>query len=232
MNTKSLLTNLVCAILALSGYFFEYQVLLMAGLFGLSGALTNHLAVYMLFEKVPLLYGSGVIQLRFEAFKDAVKGLIMDEFFTLERFNLFFEKRELKLDLVPLIKQSDLAPAFLALKKSVMSSSFGGMLGMFGGEKALDGLQSPFESKLKVALVEMVETKTFKEQVKEHLQQAYASKETHSMIEEMIEERLATLTPVMVKEMVERLIHEHLGWLVVWGGFFGGTIGLLGSVLL
>jgi len=113
-----------------------------------------------------------------------------------------------------------------------MTSPFGGMLGMFGGEKALDGLQSPFESQLKIALVEMVETQNFKKRIKEHLHQAYASKETHLMIEEMIEERLNTLTPVMVKEMVERLIREHLGWLVVWGGFFGGIIGLIGTLLL
>jgi uncharacterized membrane protein YheB (UPF0754 family) len=36
----------------------------------------------------------------------------------------------------------------------------------------------------------------------------------------------------MVKEMVQNLIKEHLGWLVVWGGFFGGVIGLVSSTLI
>lgn len=232
MNAKSALTNFSCLLLAFVGYYFGYQALLMAGLFGLSGALTNHLAVYMLFEKVPFLYGSGVIQLRFEAFKNAVKTLIMDEFFTLERFEEFFEKKELDMDLASVIEQSDLSPAFFALKNSVMSSSFGGMLGMFGGEKALDGLQEPFEAKLRTSLIEISKTETFKRKIKDHLHKAYASKETHSMIELMINDRLDTLTPMMVKEMVERLIREHLGWLVVWGGFFGGLIGFASTLII
>jgi uncharacterized membrane protein YheB (UPF0754 family) len=36
----------------------------------------------------------------------------------------------------------------------------------------------------------------------------------------------------MVKELVQNLIKEHLGWLVVWGGVFGGLIGVVSSVVL
>jgi len=42
------------------------------GLFAFSGAVTNWLAVHMLFEKVPLLYGSGVIPARFEELKSGL----------------------------------------------------------------------------------------------------------------------------------------------------------------
>lgn len=35
------------------------------GLFGLAGGVTNWVAVYMLFEKVPYLFGSGVIPVRY-----------------------------------------------------------------------------------------------------------------------------------------------------------------------
>lgn len=52
------------------------------------------------------------------------------------------------------------------------------------------------------------------------------------MLSEMIQSRLDDLTPLMVKKMVETLIKEHLGWLVVWGGFFGGLIGLVGTMIL
>jgi len=31
---------------------------------------------------------------------------------------------------------------------------------------------------------------------------------------------------------VQRMIDEHLGWLVVWGGVFGGLIGLISGLLL
>jgi len=40
------------------------------------------------------------------------------------------------------------------------------------------------------------------------------------------------LTPVMVKEIVQTFMKEHLGWLVVWGGFFGGLIGLVSSFFI
>ena len=44
----------------------------MAGLFALSGGLTNWLAIHMLFERIPFLYGSGVIPERFEDFKQGI----------------------------------------------------------------------------------------------------------------------------------------------------------------
>ena len=81
---KSFITNAVAiALIGLSYLLPEFSTLLLySGLFALSGAITNLLAVHMLFEKVPLLYGSGVIPARFEAFKEAIKNLMMNEFFT------------------------------------------------------------------------------------------------------------------------------------------------------
>ncbi|MGY8696849.1 MAG: DUF445 domain-containing protein, partial [Verrucomicrobiia bacterium] len=61
---KSLGTNLLSALLFVIGYLLPEgpmkPYVMSAGLFSLSGALTNWLAVHMLFEKVPGLYGSGV----------------------------------------------------------------------------------------------------------------------------------------------------------------------------
>ena len=81
---KSLLTNLISATVTIYGLFSPiYSTeIFMAGLFALSGGLTNWLAIHMLFEKVPLLYGSGVIPNRFEEFKNGIKNLIMNEFFS------------------------------------------------------------------------------------------------------------------------------------------------------
>ncbi|HAR89821.1 MAG TPA: DUF445 domain-containing protein, partial [Gammaproteobacteria bacterium] len=65
------------------GYLMSgtYQVyVLNTGLFALSGGITNWLAVHMLFERVPGLYGSGVVQLRFEDFKEGIRNLIMEQF--------------------------------------------------------------------------------------------------------------------------------------------------------
>ena len=146
---KSLITNIIALILiALSFVVLEFNsILLFTGLFALSGAVTNQLAIHMLFEKVPLLYGSGVIPARFEAFKEAIKNLMMNEFFTREQLESFFQSEEKKINLEPIIKETDFSPAFNALSKTVMESSFGGMLGMFGGESALGALREHFHSR-------------------------------------------------------------------------------------
>jgi len=59
--------------------------LLAAGLFGFAGGITNGLAVKMLFDRVPWLYGSGVIPARFREIREGIKDLIMRHFFTPEK---------------------------------------------------------------------------------------------------------------------------------------------------
>ena len=56
---KSSLTNLISLMIILFGHYspiYKEQILSI-GYFALSGAVTNWLAIHMLFEKVPGLYG-------------------------------------------------------------------------------------------------------------------------------------------------------------------------------
>ena len=66
---------------------------LAVGLFGFAGGVTNWLAVKMLFDRVPLLYGSGVIPARFREIRQAVKDAIMEYFFDEEYLARFFAER-------------------------------------------------------------------------------------------------------------------------------------------
>ena len=232
---KSFLTNGVSVILIGLSFIIDGEVkelLLFSGLFALSGAITNQLAIHMLFEKVPLLYGSGVIPARFEAFKDAIKNLMMDQFFTKEQLEKFFANEEKKINLEPIIEETDFTPAFDALSKTVMESSFGGMLGMFGGETALEGLREPFALKMKNAVIKIINSEAFNATLQNHLQNSSLNDDMLKSIESVIDSRLDELTPQIVKEIVQKLIKEHLDWLVVWGGIFGGVIGLVSSFLL
>jgi len=231
---KSFLTNLVSTLLiALSFVINEYSnILLFTGLFALSGAITNQLAIHMLFEKVPFLYGSGVIPNRFESFKESIKQLMMEQFFTKEQLNNFFATEEKKINLEPIIEKTDFSPAFDALSKTVMESQFGGMLGMFGGETALDSLREPFSLKMKKAVINIVNSDAFNSTLQNHMQNSSLNDDMINSIENVIDLRLNELTPQMVKEIVQKLIQEHLGWLVVWGGIFGGLIGLMSSFLI
>ncbi len=233
--SKSFLTNTIALMLIMIAFILPdalYKPILYTGLFALSGALTNHLAIHMLFEKVPFLYGSGVIEMRFEEFKTAIADMMMKQFFTREQLNNFFAKEEQKIDLVPLVESADFSPAFDALSKTVMESQFGNMLGMFGGESALEGLREPFSTKLKSAVSGIVASDTFKAQMQHHLQHSSLNDDLLSSIEKIVKNRLDELSPQMVKEMMQELMREHLGWLVVWGGVFGGVIGFVSSFIL
>eukprot|EP00746_Dinoflagellata_sp_MGD_P136064 gnl/MRDRNA2_/MRDRNA2_70051_c0_seq2.p1 gnl/MRDRNA2_/MRDRNA2_70051_c0~~gnl/MRDRNA2_/MRDRNA2_70051_c0_seq2.p1 ORF type:complete len:115 (+),score=34.11 gnl/MRDRNA2_/MRDRNA2_70051_c0_seq2:138-482(+) len=46
-------------------------------------------------------------------------------------------------------------------------------------------------------------------------------------IEALMTERLEFLTPEIVKTLIEDVIRDHLGWLVVWGNIFGSIIGII-----
>jgi uncharacterized membrane protein YheB (UPF0754 family) len=235
MQNKSLLTDLLSIFLIALSFFVPQDYsgpVLFTGLFALSGALTNQIAIHMLFEKVPFFYGSGVIELRFEAFKNSIKTLMMEQFFTKEQLENFFASEKKKLNLEPIIEKADFSPAYDALTKTVMESSFGGMLGMFGGANALEGLRDPFTTKLKTAVMNIVQSESFNKQLEEDLQTSSLSDDMLSSIESMIDTRLNELTPKMVKEIVQNFIKEHLGWLVIWGGFFGGVIGLISAFII
>ncbi len=233
--SKSLITDL--SSLLIIGVSFlvlpQYQhAILFTGLFAFSGAVTNQLAIHMLFEKVPFLYGSGVIEKNFDTFKVSIKEMIMKQFFSKDQLSHFFAKEEQKIDLAPLVEGADFTPAFEALSKTVMESQFGGAISMFGGESALESLREPFSKKLKSAVSSIVSSDTFKTQLDHHIQNSALSDDMIDAVEGLITRRLEELTPKMVKELVQELIKEHLGWLVVWGGVFGGLIGLVSSLLI
>ena len=230
---KSFITNFISVVIIAIGYVCPVQQELVKsiGFFALSGAITNWLAIYMLFEKVPFLYGSGVIPARFEEFKLSIKQLMMQQFFTVNNIEQFIETEERQgskmLNLKPFLNAVDYDRIYESLVSSIMDSSFGGMLAMMGGEEALAPLKEPFTEKMKITLVDMIESDRFKLALKEGLDAHKIGIDIIDKIETVIDKRLNELTPQLVKEMVQAIIREHLGWLVVWGGIFGGLMGAL-----
>lgn len=230
---KSVATNLIAFGILLAGIFSPVygEVLVSVGLFALSGALTNWLAVHMLFERVPLLYGSGVIPNRFVEFKSAIKQLIMSQFFHQQNIKRFIADEEDTvgqwLEAEKVVEFIDYDRLFKKLVDAIMESSFGSMLGMFGGESALEKLREPFIKKIKSTLVEMVSSRGFKKALASSINSDKLSEDMSQRIEAIVDQRLDELTPQMVKQIVQQMIKTHLGWLVVWGGVFGGLIGLV-----
>lgn len=216
------MTNLVALLFCVIGYFLPVHgdLFFTVGLFALSCGITNWLAVHMLFEKIPFLYGSGVIPSRFEDFKAGIKKLIVEEFFSHEHIERFFLQNSESMG-SSIVEKIDFDRVFNGLTEAIEGSTLGGMLSMVGGRKALEPLREPVTQKLQNIVGELAESST-KGTSTQDVTAALVAK-----VEVIIDNRLNELTPQNVKDIVQDMIRKHLGWLVVWGGVFGGLIGLV-----
>lgn len=251
MLDKHLTPNLVALALIIISFALPETwsaLVLSTGLFALSGALTNWLAVHMLFERVPGLYGSGVISLHFEDFKAGILRMVHEELFSkdnVERLlstpaqenssDLATNNSNISLvdavDIEPLLNAIDLDAAYDQLVATVVESSFGSMLSMVGGEAALEPLRDPFKERMGNFLTDTAQSPKIQSAIAEQLGKAASSDQFVSKLDQLLRARLDEMTPDMVKEIMQRMIKEHLGWLVVWGGVFGGIIGLIAGLL-
>ena len=217
MFNKSVTTNVIAlAIIAASYLSPKYnEIIYLIGLFAFSGGVTNWLAIHMLFEKVPFFYGSGVIPNRFEEFKLGIKQLVMTEFFTPQNINIFAEQQS-EIFSADIKNMIDFERVFDGLVEAIEGSSMGSMLAILGGRKALQPLKKPIILKLQEIMLEMKASKTGNKDLTSSL---------ITQVEQIIDQRLDQLTPAQVKNIIQRMIRKHLGWLVVWGGAVGGFIG-------
>ena len=216
---KSLITNLIAALLTTCGMFSPIygEILFIVGIFALSGGVTNWLAIHMLFEKIPFIYGSGVIPNHFDDFKFGIKTLIIEEFFTHAHIERLFQSN----GTAEIIDRVDFNRVFEGIIQTIEASKLGGMLAMVGGKVALEPLREPITLKIKDIIAELTADGS-SDGAGGNFTLVLLEK-----VEHLIDVRLNELTPENVKHIIQNMIRKHLGWLVVWGGVFGGFIGLL-----
>ena len=219
---KSILTNIVALLITLIGILnpFENSLLLMIGLFSLSGGITNWIAIHMLFEQVPFVYGSGIIPKNFLIFKQAIKDLVIKEFFSRNNVEVFTSKISEEA-IISISKNINYNNIYEGLTESIESSQLGGMLSMVGGKKALEPLRKPIIIKLETLFKSIIKNEKRSNFGDEIVDNVYVR------IEKLIDDRLNELSPQDVKKIIQTLIDKHLGWLVIWGGVFGGFIGII-----
>ena len=238
MLDKNTLPNIIALLIVCCSFMVPeplHSILLSIGLFSLSGAVTNWLAVHMLFEKVPGLYGSGIIPMHFVEFKLAIHRLATEELFKIENVESAMQNatdsNRTILDVSSAISAVDMDTAFERLIAVIMESPLAGMLSMVGGAEALTPMKEPFKQKISEYLIETSQSEAFQNALHDQIAQVTTSDEFVEKVEHIIHARLEELTPEMVKDIIKRMIKEHLGWLVVWGGVFGGLIGLITALV-
>ena len=184
-------------------------------------------------KKCHLLYGSGVVPNRFEDFKTGIHALIMNQFFTSENIEKFLadQTRDIAaaFDPDPVLNAIDYDRIFSRLVEAVMASPFGGMLNILGGSNALHPLKESFIKKIRTEIHLLLTSPKFLHAIQEGLGGAAMADDLIAKVDALVVQRLDELTPEMVKTIVQAMIRKHLGWLVVWGGVFGGLIGLMTS---
>ena len=221
---KSVLTNLTAVLITFIGLFPIYnEIIFFTGLFALSGSITNWLAIYMLFDKVPFIFGSGVIPRNFVMFKAGIRNIVINEFFAGDNFEKFVKQNNESLK-TKIETNLNFEKVFLKLTDAIEESSLGGLLGMIGGKEALNPLKEPIKEKLLMALSEQFETSS--------LNNNEGCEVVKMQLEKLIDDRLNEIGPHEVKIILKKMIDKHLGWLVLWGGVFGGVIGFTSTILL
>lgn len=99
-----------------TGKSLATQLILAFGLFGFAGGITNWLAVKMLFDRIPFLWGSGVIPRRFKEIREAIKEQVMEMFFDKEFLSHYLGPRSRELmksiDLPGILRKMANSPDF------------------------------------------------------------------------------------------------------------------------
>ena len=205
---KSLITNLSSiGIITLSYVSPIYSnIIFNIGIFAFSGSLTNWLAIHMLFEKIPLFYGSGVIPNRFREIKSMIKKLILEEFFYKENIQNFLNKKK-PIDLKIFLNEEERDKIFLKLVEAIEDSSLSGMLNILGGKNALMPLKEPMIIKIIEFLDDFQSNKT---KINDD-----SINEIKLKIEEIIDERLNQLNPIDIKIIIQDIIKKHLNTLSI-----------------
>lgn len=222
---KSLLTNVVSVLLCGVGLLLPClagELVLTTVLYAVSGAVTNWMAIYMLFEKVPGFYGSGVIPARFTEFRAGIRTMMMEQFFNADNVGkVMAAATDGKALADTLLPRVDFNRAFDGLTDIILQSSFGTALSMFGGARALQPLREPFVGRMQEFLRSVAEDREVLADIAGHSTDALLLR-----VEGIVDQRLAQMTPELVKQIMQQMIERHLGWLVVWGGVVGALMGL------
>jgi len=216
----------------------KLNYVLAVGVFGFAGGITNWLAVKMLFDKIPGLYGSGVIPMQYQSIRQTMKNEIMYTFFDEDYLKGYVGQRAPELlkrlniseQVMNVINTAEFDSEMAAKLEELSATPQGSLLAkvkpFIGGSFArLVPMTKPFVLYLAAEIAQELTTTDNKGDSNSF--ELISVDVVRTEIDTLMTERLATLTPQVVKELLENVIRDHLGWLVVWGNVFGSVIGII-----
>lgn len=258
---KGTLSNLISALLLILGLLLgesPFQAMILsAGLFALSGGITNSLAIKMLFDRIPGLVGSGVIPARFRDIRREVKRLILENFFSEEYLQTFLADNAGEIDWSAYLKASkktegrftafveaqwDRLSAPEAIRPVVriqidrLRDSTLGTLMMLVGSDTIEEVVTKFISSFLAAMKSRVldaaaELRPGLDLLALELDEDRVASDLRVLLCRLVDRKLEELDADKVKRMMQDVMRRHLGWLVVWGNVFGGLLGLVAYFL-
>ncbi|XP_063692530.1 uncharacterized protein LOC134824551 isoform X2 [Bolinopsis microptera] len=207
------------------------KYLLSIGLFAFSGGFTNWIAIQMLFYKIPLIYGSGVLRRRYKAIRCAMKDMILGTFFQPEFLNKYIPQK---------------------LREAAAEADVENKINLFlnteTGQKIIEDKIDQISASPEGQLVESMDINvgTFKPLIKPVIV-SFLSDLGPSVLNHLIEpdngalnldklrdelnrymcERMLEVTPQMIQDIMYTVVLQYLGWLIVWGCVFGGVMGVI-----
>ena len=249
---KGTLSNALsaCSILVgiiLPGSDFRTGILC-AGACAFCAGITNSLAAKMLFDRVPGLFGSGVIPARFSDVRSKIVDLIMAHFFAPAHLRRFLSDRRADFDWRRYLKDGPSDPLVQAVKdrwrqlsdpqtigpiidgqlEKLMDSSIGGMLLMVGMDNVKPAVNT-FVMNLVASLEEKVvelASKVGDSGPRIALDEEKLVADLEREVRALVKARLDELSPATVRDLLQDWIGPDLGWVVVWGNVLGGLLGL------
>lgn len=208
------------------------EYVLSFGLFGFAGGITNWLAVKMLFDRIPCLYGSGVIPRQFKEIREMVKATMLKTFFNrqflvtyaIEKLGAFQNSNDIEGSIRRLLESDAVDTIIEQNLTNLNTTAEGEMMTKMGmSPAAMKPMVKPMVVNMASEAAPMLMSQFKPETLAEPVDKFIAG------IDSLMEMKLQEMTPEKVKELMETVIREHLGWLIVWGNVFGGAIGVIST---
>jgi len=192
-----------------------YEYILGTGLFAVSGGVTNWVAIKMLFNKVPGLYGTGIIPGKFKEIRLVLKDVVMKNFFDETYLNFYLKDKVLNMDIEGKLTEFLNSDKLVQVLEAVLGDD----------AKMLVPIVRPFLTSTGSRIAPLLKDKITKMDLMNDLDSV------KGQIDKMLTTRLEELTPEKVKLLLEEVMKEHLYWLIIWGNVFGGLLGLISTAI-